>query len=405
MKMEKNQKNDSEIEKLSTNILTIPKKKRVDKACDSCRFKKKKCDGKKPCNQCLIYNKICVYVEKRKKKTYPYGYVELLETRIEILTKSFEKLIELSIPHLKFLSELIYQNQCLDEIKKNNLEKSCNITQNEKNPFIIEPVKSFSQEKGVNLKCNLASVNNEFSKVKIPINIIIFYLIESQNLKENLPENWKESLCLSKKLKNQIKLKTFECFSELKNKTNNESYMTSDFFFPPQSKKVNTIEKSLEENLCFEQFCQCEDCKNFENNYHSTNFQNPFCFFDSKKNTASTDQTNVSLLQENNEIYCDEFFLNKNLNQSNNYMEVVSPIESSSLNSLMVNDITSDPLDLDLSTNTSFFSDSLLSDDQNNFCFKEKENSIIQNSLFPELSDSYQKLNFPKKIFINDYNS
>lgn len=84
------------------------RKKRVGKACDSCRIKKTKCDGKKPCNRCMLDNKICVFTEKKKvkDKSHPNGYVELLETRLDLLTKSLEKMIQLSRPHLPFLNEL-----------------------------------------------------------------------------------------------------------------------------------------------------------------------------------------------------------------------------------------------------------------------------------------------------------
>ncbi|XXZ98781.1 Fluconazole resistance protein 1 [Meyerozyma guilliermondii] len=84
------------------------KKKRVGKACDSCRIKKTKCDGKKPCGRCLADNKICVFSEKRraKDKSPPSGYVELLETRLDLLTKSLEKMVQLSKNHLPFLKEL-----------------------------------------------------------------------------------------------------------------------------------------------------------------------------------------------------------------------------------------------------------------------------------------------------------
>lgn len=84
------------------------RKKRVGKACDSCRIKKTKCDGKKPCNRCTLDNKICVFTEKKKikDKLHPNGYVELLETRLDLLTKSLEKMVQLSRPHLPFLDEL-----------------------------------------------------------------------------------------------------------------------------------------------------------------------------------------------------------------------------------------------------------------------------------------------------------
>lgn len=93
------------------------KKKRVGKACDSCRIKKTKCDGKKPCNRCLLDNKICVFTEKKKvkDKSHPNGYVELLETRLDLLTKSLEKMIQLSRPHLPFLNELTDEDSDEDD--------------------------------------------------------------------------------------------------------------------------------------------------------------------------------------------------------------------------------------------------------------------------------------------------
>lgn len=85
------------------------KKKRVGKACDSCRIKKTKCDGKKPCSRCIADNKFCAFTEKKKtkEKSYPAGYVELLETRLNIVTKSLEQIVRLAEPHLPFLAELM----------------------------------------------------------------------------------------------------------------------------------------------------------------------------------------------------------------------------------------------------------------------------------------------------------
>lgn len=85
------------------------KKKRVGKACDLCRIKKTKCDGKNPCSRCVANNKICAFVHKKrnKDKVHPSGYIEMLETRVELLTKSLEKLMVLSEPHLPFLQDII----------------------------------------------------------------------------------------------------------------------------------------------------------------------------------------------------------------------------------------------------------------------------------------------------------
>lgn len=129
---------------------TQTKKKRVGKACDSCRIKKTKCDGKKPCGKCLSDNKICVFTEKRKSKDrhHPLGYVELLETRIDLLLKSLEKLTKLAAPHLRFLQEL-------------QVERSGN---------------------------------------HIPINEVVSYLINKEGLLKNLPIEWENGALIAAKL-------------------------------------------------------------------------------------------------------------------------------------------------------------------------------------------------------------
>lgn len=85
------------------------KKKRVGKACDLCRIKKTKCDGKKPCSRCIADNKLCAFTEKKKhkEKSHPSGYTDLLETRLHLLTKSLEKIVLMAEPHLPFLQDLM----------------------------------------------------------------------------------------------------------------------------------------------------------------------------------------------------------------------------------------------------------------------------------------------------------
>ncbi|KAG5422359.1 FCR1 [Candida metapsilosis] len=142
------------------------KKKRVGKACDSCRIKKTKCDGKKPCNRCLLDNKICVFTEKRKvkEKIHPPGYIELLETRLDILSKSFETLIELSRPHLPFIEELIQEEEEKSLVKKE-------VDDSASSPESIE----------------------ESDKANtIPINKVVSYLIEQRGMLKNVPIEWEE---------------------------------------------------------------------------------------------------------------------------------------------------------------------------------------------------------------------
>lgn len=78
------------------NRLEYSKKKRVVKACDSCRLKKTKCNGQQPCERCTIDGKICIYTERKKTKDKVYSseHVELLESRLDLINRSFLKLCE-----------------------------------------------------------------------------------------------------------------------------------------------------------------------------------------------------------------------------------------------------------------------------------------------------------------------
>lgn len=167
------------------------KKKRVGKACDSCRIKKTKCDGKKPCNKCVQDNKICVFTEKKKpkEKSYPNGYVELLETRLDLLTKAFERMIQLSRPHLLFLNDLMVTNgesQDADSIHDLDLqepkfENPDNYNENDSdNDSDFEAHGQFGA----------SSARNEAGEVIIPINRVLTYLINNEGLLHNLPMEW-----------------------------------------------------------------------------------------------------------------------------------------------------------------------------------------------------------------------
>lgn len=62
-----------------------PKRRRIARACDMCRKKKIKCDGKAPkCTHCLNYKTECVFTHVEKKRQPPKGpkYIEGLENRL-----------------------------------------------------------------------------------------------------------------------------------------------------------------------------------------------------------------------------------------------------------------------------------------------------------------------------------
>ncbi|OIW29907.1 fungal-specific transcription factor [Coniochaeta ligniaria NRRL 30616] len=61
------------------------KRRRIARACDMCRKKKIKCDGKLPmCSHCENYKTDCVFTQVEKKRTPPKGakYIEGLENRL-----------------------------------------------------------------------------------------------------------------------------------------------------------------------------------------------------------------------------------------------------------------------------------------------------------------------------------
>ncbi|KAJ3909077.1 fungal-specific transcription factor domain-containing protein [Lentinula edodes] len=82
------------------------KKRRVARACDSCRKRKIRCDGIQmrgsQCSNCIASNFDCTYVEAAKKRGPPKAYVESLETRIEKITTLFHNLM----PDLDLAKEL-----------------------------------------------------------------------------------------------------------------------------------------------------------------------------------------------------------------------------------------------------------------------------------------------------------
>lgn len=51
-----------------------PKRRRIARACDMCRKKKIKCDGKLPkCGHCTNYKTECVFTQVEKKRNPPKG--------------------------------------------------------------------------------------------------------------------------------------------------------------------------------------------------------------------------------------------------------------------------------------------------------------------------------------------
>jgi hypothetical protein len=62
----------------------LPKRRRVTRACDECRRKKIKCDGKQPCTHCTVYSYDCSYDQPSNRRRNPAPqYIEALENRLQ----------------------------------------------------------------------------------------------------------------------------------------------------------------------------------------------------------------------------------------------------------------------------------------------------------------------------------
>lgn len=91
-------KSKSKLRKLgqTTNTKTIKAPgsatERVAQACDRCRAKKTKCDGKNPCSSCSNVGLECIVSDKLSRRAFPKGYTETLEIRIRQLEAENKKL-------------------------------------------------------------------------------------------------------------------------------------------------------------------------------------------------------------------------------------------------------------------------------------------------------------------------
>ncbi|CAI2163370.1 7660_t:CDS:2 [Funneliformis geosporum] len=74
---------------MSSEDLNNIKRRRVARACDTCRRKKVRCDGVQPdsdppsCTNCKAYGYECAFIDAPKKRGPPKGYIEALETRLQ----------------------------------------------------------------------------------------------------------------------------------------------------------------------------------------------------------------------------------------------------------------------------------------------------------------------------------
>ncbi|CDM33964.1 transcriptional regulator family: Fungal Specific TF [Penicillium roqueforti] len=82
---------------MDSKSLPAQKRRRVGRACDECRRKKIKCDGKQPCTHCTVYSYDCSYDQPSNRRRNPAPqYVEALENRLQ----KAEALLRIVLPNV-----------------------------------------------------------------------------------------------------------------------------------------------------------------------------------------------------------------------------------------------------------------------------------------------------------------
>ncbi|SMN22030.1 similar to Saccharomyces cerevisiae YMR280C CAT8 Zinc cluster transcriptional activator necessary for derepression of a variety of genes under non-fermentative growth conditions [Maudiozyma saulgeensis] len=120
---------------------------RVAQACDRCRSKKTRCDGKRPqCSQCAAVGFECKVSDKLIRKSFPRGYTESLEERVRELEAENRRL--LAICDLKEQQINIVTNYS-SSTNENNNDK--NLIDNESNYSDNIKDNSTDNDKKINL--------------------------------------------------------------------------------------------------------------------------------------------------------------------------------------------------------------------------------------------------------------
>ncbi|KAI9147962.1 transcriptional activator Mut3p [Paramyrothecium foliicola] len=106
----------------------IQKRRRVTRACDECRRKKIKCDGKQPCTHCSVYSYECTYDKPSNRRRNPAPqYIEALEGRLqraESLLRKFMPDVDLADPNLDPAVQQEFQNREKQRAGQNGKQRS-----------------------------------------------------------------------------------------------------------------------------------------------------------------------------------------------------------------------------------------------------------------------------------------
>ncbi|RCK63398.1 Regulatory protein CAT8 [Candida viswanathii] len=112
---------------VNTRTIKVPGSKieRVAQACDRCRAKKTKCDGKNPCSTCQSVGLECIVSDRLTRKSYPKAYTETLEERVRQLEAENKKLVGLLDMRDEQL-EMFNTSAMTDDTSNNNNNNNSN---------------------------------------------------------------------------------------------------------------------------------------------------------------------------------------------------------------------------------------------------------------------------------------
>ncbi|KAF6825568.1 C6 transcription factor [Colletotrichum plurivorum] len=127
----------------------VQKRRRVTRACDECRRKKIKCDGKQPCTHCSVYSYECTYDKPSNRRRNPAPqYIEALESRLqraETLLRKFMPDVDLADPTLDPAVQQEFRNREHARAQTTKLRHDPFLTPGKEDAQLLSMIESIGQ--------------------------------------------------------------------------------------------------------------------------------------------------------------------------------------------------------------------------------------------------------------------
>ncbi|GJC90235.1 activator of stress genes 1 [Colletotrichum liriopes] len=127
----------------------VQKRRRVTRACDECRRKKIKCDGKQPCTHCSVYSYECTYDKPSNRRRNPAPqYIEALESRLqraENLLRKFIPDVDLADPTLDPAVQQEFRNREHARVQTSKLRHDPYVSPEKDDAQLLSMIESIGQ--------------------------------------------------------------------------------------------------------------------------------------------------------------------------------------------------------------------------------------------------------------------